>query len=74
MTVSFKQPSYTVNEEAGTLTVCVELSALSLDPTTVVLSDVPGTAQRGSVLLIILYSVCVCSVVAGSSVIKALGL
>ena len=45
--VSFKDPAYTVNEDGGSVKVCVVLSAPSSQPVTVEISGVDGSATAG---------------------------
>ena len=50
LTVSFKEPSYTVDEDGGSINVCVLLSKTSSATVTVTLDDVAGSASGGNVL------------------------
>ena len=48
LTLSFKNPSYLVNEQEETLEVCLQLNVASSQNITVLLSDVPTSASRGN--------------------------
>ena len=47
LTVSFKDPEYTVDEDGGSLRVCVLLSVSSSETVTVEISSADGSATAG---------------------------
>ena len=49
LVLSFEDPSYIVNERDEMLEVCIQLSVASSQNRTVILSDVPGTAEQGRI-------------------------
>ena len=50
LSISFKEPDYTVLEVVGMFTVCVELNIISSEDITVTLDDVQDSASPGNVL------------------------
>ena len=47
LSLRFKEPSYTVNEDQRMVNVCIQLIKTSLDDTTIILDDVSDSAVGG---------------------------